>query len=387
MTYTGSSCDYIYNKYPEIYKDNPKEKSGYYRLNNNQWTYCNMTEIAAKDNDFICNYATVEVIKSTYQSFLPGESCKSIYNNNAESHEWSGYYWITSDRVYCGMNYTGSSCEDIYNNNPETGDKSGYYLINESQWTYCNMTAIASNGDFTINGDFITTCAGVGGGWRRIVNIDISAGDDCPGEWRKATHSNVSFCRVASDDRYTCSSANFSTNGIIYQRVCGRARGYQKGDTGTFYGSQSAYNYRTIDEDYVSGLSITYRSSPRQHIWTFASGRGERHNNPWNCPCSINGGYDPSSYVGSKYYCESGSTYRGDRYSYYFNDTLWDGAGCVDNCCNGTTQPWFYRQLNQTTQDDIEARICAHGRFVERSILFNHHERSTLIDQLELYIQ
>ena len=74
----------------------------------------------------------------------------------------SGYYWILDGprRVYYGMNYTGSSCEDIYNNNPETGDKSGYYLINESQWTYCNMTAIAANGDF------VTTCADVGEGWR-----------------------------------------------------------------------------------------------------------------------------------------------------------------------------------------------------------------------------
>ena len=90
------------------------------------------------------------------------------------------------------------------------------------------MTAIAANGDF------ITTCAGIGGGWRRIVNIDISAGDDCPGRWRKATHSNISFCRVASDGRES-SSASFSTNGISYQRVCGRARGYQKGDTIAFY--------------------------------------------------------------------------------------------------------------------------------------------------------
>ena len=372
MTYTGSSCDYIYNKYPEIYKNNPKEKSGYYRLNNNQWTYCNMTEIAANDDNFIPSCTAVEVIKSTYQSFLPGESCESIYNNNAESHEWSGYYWITS-RVYCGMNYTGSSCEDIYNNNPETGDKSGYYRINDNQlqWTYCNMTAI------TANGDFISTCAGVGGGWRRIVNINISAGDGCPGEWRKATQSGVSFCRVASDDRRTCSSANFSTNGISYQRVCGRARGYQKGDTVAFFASYSFYD-RTIDEDYVSGLSITYSSSPRQHIWTFASGRGERSTNHFNCPCSIHGGYSPSSSViGNNYYCESGSQYR-DVSATYFNDTLWDGAGCVDNCCDDTTQPWFYRQLNYTTQDDIEARICAFGPF---------HERSTLIDQLELYIQ
>ena len=264
--------------------------------------------------------------------FFPGVSCEDIYNKNPQSHDRSGYYWILDGprRVYCGMNYTGSSCEDIYNNNPETDNKSGYYRINESQWTYCNMTAI------TANGDFITTCAGVGGGWRRIVNIDISAGDDCPGEWRKATQSNVSFCRVASDDRWTCSSANFSTNGISYQRVCGRARGYQKGDTVAFYGSYYNLN-RTIDEDYVSGLSITYSSNPRQHIWTFASGRGERFNSIFNCPCSENGGNDPPSFVGSNYYCESGSTYHvtsSNFDTYFFNDTLWDGAGCVDDCCD-----------------------------------------------------
>ena len=122
MTYTGSSCDYNYNKYPEIYKYNPKQKSGYYGLNNNQWTYCNMTEIAANDAECTFTHAIVEVIKSTYLSFLLGESCESIYNNNPESHEWSGHYWITSSREYCGMNYTGSSCENIYINNPETGD-------------------------------------------------------------------------------------------------------------------------------------------------------------------------------------------------------------------------------------------------------------------------
>ena len=268
------------------------------------------------------------------------------------------------------MNYTGSSCEDIYNNNPETCDKSGYYRINESQWTYCNMTIIA------IANDFISTCAGVGGGWRRIVNIKICAGDDCPGEWRKATQSGVSFCRVASDDAYTCSSASFSTNGISYQRVCGRARGYQKRDTLAFYGE--VYGGRTIDEDYVSGLSITYSSNPRQHIWTFASGRGERINQIYSCPCTSTAAYSPPSFVGNNYYCESASWYGGNSNTYYFNDTLWDGAGCIDNCCDDTTQPWFYRQLNQITQDDIEARICARGPFISRS---------TLIDQLELYIQ
>ena len=307
--------------------------------------------------------------------FFPGVSCEDIYNKNPESHNWPGYYWILDgpSDVYCGMNYTGSSCEDIHNNNLEVRDNSGYYRINGNQWTYCNMTAIS-------NGDLITTCAGVGGGWRRIVNVNTSAGGDCPGEWRKAIHSNVSFCRVAISDSFSCSSANFSTNGISYQRVCGRARGYQKGDTLAFYGSDPFYNNRTIDEDYVSGLSITYSSNPRQHIWTFTSGSGEIFDNVHNCPCSASQipVYNSPVFVGHNYYCESASLHESDFDTYYFNDTLWDGAGCEDNCCDDTTQPWFYHQLNQTTQDHIEARICQHGPF---------HERSTLIDWLELYIQ
>ena len=379
-SYTGSSCENIFKKYPEIHRINPKEKSGYYRLNNSQWTYCDMSEIAAGAADFISMCSVVEVgesrMKSTnynYQSFLPGVSCESIYNSNKGSHNSPGYYWTTS-RVYCGMNYSGSSCEDIYNNFPETQNKSGYYRRKQNykyQWTYCNMSTIQGSGNF------ISTCAGVGGGWRRIVNINISAGDDCPGEWRKATQSGVSFCRVASDDSYTCSSASFSTNGIRYQRVCGRARGYQKGNTVAFHGSRLHRYNKTIDQGYASGLSITYSINPRQHIWTFTVGRGERDNTLFNCPCTHSDVYPSPSFVGNNYYCESAPWYF-TRQVYFFNDTLWDGAGCVDHCCNDTTQPWFYRQLNHTTQDDIEARICEAVKFIDGS---------TLIDQLELYIQ
>ena len=290
-----------------------------------------------------------------------------------QAHNKPGYYWILDGPrdVYCGMTYTGSSCEDIYNNNPEIREKSGYYRINSNQWIHCDMMAIA-----TANGDFISTCAGVGGGWRRIVNINVSAGDDCPGEWRMATESGVSFCRVGSDSSSVCSSASFSTNGISYQRVCGRARGYQKGDTTGFYGAYvnelNDQNY----ENYVAGLSITY-SSAHQHIWTFASGQGETLAWSWNCRCTYANAFVPS-YVGNSHYCESASWYCCNYDTYYFNDTLWDGEGCTDNCCDDTTQPWFYRDLNQTTQDYIEARICSSNPF---------NRASTLIDQLELYIQ
>ena len=86
MSYTGSSCEHIFKKYPEIYKSNPKEKSGYYRLNNNQWIYCNFTKIAIDANDFITTCSVVEVemkrMKSNYYSYLPDESCENIYQTD-----------------------------------------------------------------------------------------------------------------------------------------------------------------------------------------------------------------------------------------------------------------------------------------------------------------
>jgi len=172
--------------------------------------------------------------KYHFQSpFYPGYCCEELYNKNPETHNRSGYYWIL-DGPFCGMNYTGSSCENIYNNNPETGNKSGYYRINDHNWAYCNMTAIAA-------GDFITTCAGVGGGWRRITNVNITAGGNCPSGWTMATVSSVSFCQKSFDGA-GCSSTIFPVNGFRYQKVCGRARGYQKGHSNGFSRMDSQVN-------------------------------------------------------------------------------------------------------------------------------------------------
>ena len=193
--------------------------------------------------------------------FLPGESCEGIYDKNPESHTKSGYYWILS-REYCGMTYTGSSCEDIYNNNPETGDKSGYYHIID-KCVYCNMNLEIAASTY----DFISSCAGVGGRWRKITSLNITAGDDCPIGWMNGTVSGLSFCRKSLNGT-GCNSTIFLVNGIKYQKVCGRAKGCQKGDPWDeffAYGSED----KRIDGLYVDGLSITYLyNGSRQHIWT-----------------------------------------------------------------------------------------------------------------------
>jgi len=226
------------------------------------------------------------------------------------------------------MAYTGLSCPDIHNNNPETVNKSEYYHINDTQWTYCNITAIA-----IVSGDFISICAGVGGGWRRIVKINISAGDNCPGEWRKATHSGVSFCRPAADiagfDANACSYAIFSTNNTNYTSVCGRARGYQKGDTWGFHGV-GLYGY-------LSGLSLFHQNN-YQHIWTYVAGATENTTDEGNCPYAKYPGNVPVSFVGNSYYCEPGSLDEPDDDVLLLHDFLWDGEGCIGGtCCDNTT--------------------------------------------------
>ena len=151
----------------------------------------------------------------------------------------------------------------------------------------------------------ITCFAGdarVRGGWRTITSIDVSAGDSCPSGWRTGTNSGRTFCHIVSDNGMTCSSATFPTNGMNYQRICGIARGYQKGATDSFLGANN--NGQTINGYYVDGLSITY-DSPRQHIWTYTAGPFDNQRHQHNCPCAVGGGLAPPSFVETNYYCES----------------------------------------------------------------------------------
>ena len=302
--------------------------------------------------------------------FIPGSSCEEIYNKNAQACDKPGYYWILKQdgpsRVYCAMNYTGLSCEDIYDHHPTTDDKPGYYRINNDQWVFCNMTDIAYS-----RGDLISSCVGVGGTWKRIVNFNITAGDNCPSPWVKSSHNGVAFC-INPSTTGGCYSVFYSTNGRHYEKVCGRASGYQKGSPDGFVGITSFF-------DYFEGLSITH-GSPRQHIWTYAAGLTDSGNSGNNCPCAVIGGQNPPLFVGSHYYCESGTGSSWFGNVYYLSDALWDGAGCsADNsCCSNPNLPWFYRQLNQSSQDDIEVRLCTDQSFDDEAVL---------ISNLELYIQ
>ena len=152
-----------------------------------------------------------------------------------------------------------------------------------------------------------------------------------------------------------------------------------KGETDGF--NAHIYHDQTIDGYYADGLLIAY-GNPRQHIWTHTTGLNDDDDtySCCNCPCTAGGGPAPPPFVGANYYCESGTINTWSNSAYYFNDTLWDGSDCYSStdCCTSSTQPWFYRELTESTTSDIEARLCRLITFIRGS---------PLIDQLELYIQ
>ena len=181
-----------------------------------------------------------------------------------------------------------------------------------------------------------------------------------------------------------CSSATFDLHGIQYTRVCGKIIGYQQGSPDAF---ASYYNNRslTIENNYVDGISLTHGRNPRKHIWTFAVAIHEVIPSAEEslCPCTNihNTATIPiPSYVGSDYFCDTGSENHFQPGKFYSNDPLWDGQGCgrLNTCCSFNSPPWFLKELSSSTSDDIEMRLCANEVRTDEDINF---------ELLELYVQ
>ena len=150
-----------------------------------------------------------------------------------------------------------------------------------------------------------------------------------------------------------CDSVVFPVHGIEYNYVCGRALGYSyHKPIGLYFGVDLSY---TIDQNYLSGLSITHGApGSRNHIWSYAAGWREHKVGRANCPCAAHPSTEPLTpdYVGDHYYCDTATYYR-PKYEWYTNNTLWDG--------NNDRLPWFWRTLPQETTDDVEVRCCTHN--------------------------
>ena len=188
----------------------------------------------------------------------------------------------------------------------------------------------------------------------RAAYLDMTDdSQDCPGSLLEHTVSNVRTCTV-QQDAGGCSSAFYSTSYMPYSKVCGRVIAYHGHSLDGFHGRFD----EPIDSNYVDGVSLTYGSSPRQHIWSFAA----RYR---DCNCG-----SVHSYVGNDYFCEVAPN--GD-IGNHLNNPIWNANGCTNN-----NSPFFYKQLSEPSTDSIEMRVCRDQIRADEDLL---------LQGLEIYIQ
>ena len=224
-----------------------------------------------------------------------------------------------------------------------------------------------------------------GAGWRKVSYLNMSdANQNCPPQWSLFTDPKRSCGRLALNRTayVPCDSAIFPTHNISYSHVCGRVIGYQYGATAAFLLEYLNYTVR-ISHAYVDGVSLTY-GQPRQHIWSFAAALDELNYSDGirsRCPCTSPSGASTRtpSFVGNDYFCETGVP-PGKRWDdeVYSDDPLWDGKGCgpTSTCCSFNNPPWFCKQLPQSTNADLEMRLCGVGT-----------DENTLIELVEIFIK
>ena len=170
---------------------------------------------------------------------------------------------------------------------------------------------------------FPSQCSCGGDGWTRVAYLNmLDREQTCPSNWNFYT-SPVRGCGRSSSGPYACDSVVYPVNGRSYFAICGRVIAYQT--------AQYSLGFRsaTIEESYVSGVSITHGPpGARQHIWTFVGALSEMDTSGgYNCPCSntvVTWPHEVPSFIGNDYFCDSGTPQPNHRkQAFYLNDPLW----------------------------------------------------------------
>ncbi len=125
----------------------------------------------------------------------------------------------------------------------------------------------------------VSACSCGGPGWTRVAYLNLSdTNQQCPSNWTFTT-SPVRGCGRSSSERNTCDSVTYPVNGRTYSSVCGRINAYQKGVSYAFYNSITG---STLDQSYISGVSVTHGpAGNRTHIWSFV-GAGSESSSIWD---------------------------------------------------------------------------------------------------------
>lgn len=214
----------------------------------------------------------------------------------------------------------------------------------------------------SVNQAFLNApCGGLG--WTQVAFLDMGdTSSMCPAPWTE-TPTPQRSCLAANNNN--CLGLTYPVPGA-YTRVCGRLFGYSVNTPDGFFTRQEG-----IDQAYLDGISLTY-GSPRQHIWSFGVGHGDRFGaQNIRCPCANadrNAAPLPPAFVGDNYYCDNLNN----------GGELWDAQDCTNACCTFNDPPVFNTALSAPTTDGIEVRICSDQ---------NAGDETVHLRLLQLYVQ
>lgn len=253
--------------------------------------------------------------------------------------------------------HPASSCREVSQCDP--GLPSEYYSITNANGAVVQVYCDMSNRQFV----------GITGGWIRAGFLNMSnLTNTCPLRWR-TIESTYRTCGRNAPSAGGYETVTYQTHGISYTHVCGRINAYQYGSPEAFrpyIDNPYSAGGRTIDDIYVDGVSLTYGTNPRKHIWTFSAAISRTFIHQYVvCPCTRppnTASITVPPFIGSDYFCDAGTDQWIDNSVFYpEDDPLWDGQGCpsTSTCCQFNSPPWFCRTLPEPTTEDIELRLMA----------------------------
>ena len=233
----------------------------------------------------------VNVSYDNVSDFYPTHYCADVSNkcSNDTKYLIEGLVEQLEAIFESFYSYPAECLEILQRNNLAT---SGYHTIRAPNGSfmsvYCDMEGSNCDGQ---------------GGWMRVGYLNMSEPcATCPSGLTLRQFNNIDHGLCG---RPMSSSITYSTYGVHYSKVYGQIRSYQYNSPDGFPPLHLGFN-KTADIDncdtYVDGVTITYSSNPRKHIWTYAGGLSERLEGQvlyW-CPCN-NGsnGTTVPSFVGS----------------------------------------------------------------------------------------
>lgn len=215
--------------------------------------------------------------------------------------------------------------------------------------------------------------------WMRVAFFNMTDPiQDCPFNLMLTEIRGKRLCHTKHKG---CTSIYFDTFGFSFSKVCGRVIGIQFGEPNAFrpYFRDKS---RSLEDQYVDGVSLTHGQAPRTHVWTFVMVEDETQSDDEGCPCTVSDtlftGVVPP-FIGNDYFCDTGSHNRSEDI-YYLDNPLWDGHRCGtrSTCCQWQSPPWFCKTLPEPTRNDLEFRVCADSSM---------NDELLLLELIEIYVQ